>query len=168
MPFELVLMFSIMIALFIVINYAIHIHYGKKRELVISNLRLIEYEYFKDVKVRVKGRSKFGFYFRKMKADIGIYKDNIIMLPYNQLPLGLKKQFQPITQYSIDSNQRKLIGTSIVVIIEKIWVVNNTLFLEFGTSSKSLKGKTIIEFNFSHLNANLKDLLENRMCYTNH
>jgi len=103
-----------------------------------------------------------------MKADIGIYKDNIIMLPYNQLPLGLKKQFQPITQYSIDSNQRKLIGTSIVVIIEKIWVVNNTLFLEFGTSSKSLKGKTIIEFNFSHLNANLKDLLENRMCYTNH
>ena len=145
-----------MIALFIIINYTIHFHYGKKQELVISKLPVTECEYFEDVNVRVNGRSKFGIYFRKMKADVSIYKDNIIMLPYNPLPFGLKKQFQPITQYTIDLNQKIILGVSVVVPIEKIWENDNSLFLEFGTNRNSLKGISKIEFNFSDTTTDLK------------
>jgi len=88
---QYLILFSILIFLFIVGNYAIHYYFKKNHNIVLTQIKSEEYQVFKNI-------SLYQFWdmgFKINKADIFILKSQIIIFLYNSNLNGLIKQAQP-------------------------------------------------------------------------
>lgn len=148
----------IVVSIFVILNYSIHLFFKNRRQKVMSDLIGINYDLVKNVKMYVTAKSLIGFSWKKMHADLIFYKKNIIIFPYNW-PI---KQYQPILQYTFETKPQKLNGISALKQIDKIIKSEGKLFIIFESSDKILKSRTKVKFVFSEEEYKINRIINNK------
>lgn len=160
MPHKFITIVVFMISFVIIGNYGIHLFFKIKRQKVFADLKDIEYDYFENLKTYIEGKSRISYSWRVMSSDVIMYENNIIIIPYiKRFKRGLK-QYQPILQYSFDSDSKKLDGITSHNNSSQMKIDDGRVFLNSTLTDKVLNAKTELELDFSEQKVDLKRLSE--------
>lgn len=157
---QYLILFSILIFLVFLGNYAFHYYFKKNHRIVLSQIKNEEYQIFKNI-------SLYQFWdmgFKINKADIFILKSQIIIFLYNSNLNGLIKQAQP-TLLLFENDCENLIskGISKKLKITKIEKTRNGISININTQ-KSIFNKSfriVLKLNKNESNKIEKLIKEN-------
>jgi len=148
-------------------NYGIHLFFKNRKQKLILSLKDSDYKIIYKVKTYVTGKSKISYSWRKMRSDLILMEKNLIIIPYNYNLRGLIKQYQPILQYSFDSNYKNYSGVSWLMLVDSVEKKDNKIILTYRVRDNFIKSITITELDFSEKDIDIDKLIEENKYFKN-